>query len=637
MRSPNAKLKGGMGGKMQFKTAAKTFNRVLKYLSPYKAVLVVAFFFLFLNIAANVGGTFLLSTLIDRYILPLSKNYSAEQFKGFLTLIGIMAGVYFTGALVHFVFNRIMVYITTKVMEKIRNEMFEHMQKLSIKYYDTHTHGELMSLYTNDTDTLRELLENGLPNMINSFVTVLSIFVFMLVLSPLLTVFVVLMLAVMLFVTGKMGGRIGKYFAKQQQMLGSLNGFSEEHIEGQKVVKVFNREKHEMQAFDNLNGMLFEAAKSANTFANILMPIMGNISYINFSLTAMIGTLFALLGFGGMTLGKLASFLQYTRQVGMPIAQIAQLANVIFMALAGAERIFKFLDEKEEVDFGYVTLVNVKEDENGNLSETNERTGVWAWKHPHKEAGTVTYPKLHGAVEFDGVTFGYEENKTVLFDINLKANDGEKIALVGSTGAGKSTITNLLNRFYDVPDGKIRFDGINVNKIKKDDLRKSLGMVLQDVHLFSGTVRDNIRYGRLDATDEEVENAAKIANAHSFIMQLPQGYDTVLKGDGSNLSQGQRQLLSIARAVAADPPVLILDEATSSIDMRTERLIEKGMDSLMENRTVFIIAHRLSTVRNADKIVVLEHGRIIEQGNHKELIEKKGKYYDLYTGAFELE
>ena len=527
--------------------------------------------------------------------------------------------------------------MTTQIQRNIRDQMFENMQKLPIRFFDTHANGDIMSCYTNDTDTLRELMANGVPYLISNGLTVLAIFIMMLVLNPLLTLFIIVMLVIMFAIVKFVGGKSGKHFVRQQKAIGVLDGYVEEHIEGMRVVKVFCHEDAEKEAFDRINGELRGASRKAHTYANILMPILGNLSYVNYAITAIAGTLFALSGVAGMTIGKLISFLQFSRQFSAPIGQMSQQMNSILMALAGAERIFALIDAKPEEDEGYVTLVNAEEAEDGTLTESDSFTGKWAWKHYHKADDTTTYVKWTGEVEFEDVTFGYVPEKTVLKHINLVAEPGQKIALVGSTGAGKTTITNLINRFYDVEDGKIRYDNINIKKIQKPALRRSLGMVLQDTHLFKGTVRDNIRYGKLDATDEEVENAAKLANADAFIRHLPEGYDTMLSGDGSNLSQGQRQLLSIARAAVANPPVLILDEATSSIDTRTEKLIEKGMDSLMRGRTVFIIAHRLSTVRNADMILVLEHGEIIERGNHEQLIAQKGRYYQLYTGAFELE
>ena len=614
-----------------------TFRRILSYFAPYKGRVVLAGISLVLNVAATVGGTFMLSVIIDDYIGPLASGASGVTMADFALMTGIMAAMYLVGVLLQYTYNWIIVNMTTQIQRNIRDQMFENMQKLPIRFFDTHANGDIMSCYTNDTDTLRELMANGVPYLISNGLTVLAIFIMMLVLNPLLTLFIIVMLVIMFAIVKFVGGKSGKHFVRQQKAIGVLDGYVEEHIEGMRVVKVFCHEDAEKEAFDRINGELRGASRKAHTYANILMPILGNLSYVNYAITAIAGTLFALSGVAGMTIGKLISFLQFSRQFSAPIGQMSQQMNSILMALAGAERIFALIDAKPEEDEGYVTLVNAEEAEDGTLTESDVFTGKWAWKHYHKADDTTTYVKWTGEVEFEDVTFGYVPEKTVLKHINLVAEPGQKIALVGSTGAGKTTITNLINRFYDIEDGKIRYDNINIKKIQKPALRRSLGMVLQDTHLFTGTVRDNIRYGKLDATDEEVENAAKLANADAFIRHLPEGYDTMLSGDGSNLSQGQRQLLSIARAAVANPPVLILDEATSSIDTRTEKLIEKGMDSLMRGRTVFIIAHRLSTVRNADMILVLEHGEIIERGNHEQLIAQKGRYYQLYTGAFELD
>ena len=614
-----------------------TFRRILSYFAPYKGRVVLAGISLVLNVAATVGGTFMLSVIIDDYIGPLASGASGVTMADFALMTGIMAAMYLVGVLLQYTYNWIIVNMTTQIQRNIRDQMFENMQKLPIRFFDTHANGDIMSCYTNDTDTLRELMANGVPYLISNGLTVLAIFIMMLVLNPLLTLFIIVMLVIMFAIVKFVGGKSGKHFVRQQKAIGVLDGYVEEHIEGMRVVKVFCHEDAEKEAFDRINGELRGASRKAHTYANILMPILGNLSYVNYAITAIAGTLFALSGVAGMTIGKLISFLQFSRQFSAPIGQMSQQMNSILMALAGAERIFALIDAKPEEDEGYVTLVNAEEAEDGTLTESDVFTGKWAWKHYHKADDTTTYVKWTGEVEFEDVTFGYVPEKTVLKHINLVAEPGQKIAFVGSTGAGKTTITNLINLFYDIEDGKIRYDNINIKKIQKPALRRSLGMVLQDTHLFTGTVRDNIRYGKLDATDEEVENAAKLANADAFIRHLPDGYDTMLSGDGSNLSQGQRQLLSIARAAVANPPVLILDEATSSIDTRTEKLIEKGMDRLMRGRTVFIIAHRLSTVRNADMILVLEHGEIIERGNHEQLIAQKGRYYQLYTGAFELD
>ena len=622
------------------KDGKKTLLRILRYLEEYRFQLVLVALLVVVSSGAGVVGTYFLKPIIDNDIAPWIGSGNPD-LRGLLHSIILLAAIYAAGALCTYAYNRIMVNIAANSLYKMRMDMFTHMQTLPIRYFDSRTHGEIMSRYTNDIDTLRNMMSQSVPQLISSGITVAGVFIMMLVLSIPLTILVVLMMLTIFGVIKLVGGKSALYYRNQQKAIGAVNGYIEEMIEGQKVVKVFCHEEESKQRFDVINGALCDAASKANTFASILMPIMNNLSYIHYALTAIIGATLTILtgqremGIFALGLGALVSFLQYTRSFAQPITQVSQQFNVILNALAGAERIFALLDEKPEVDDGYVTLVNVKEKPDGTIEETAQRTGHWAWKHPHHD-GTLTYVPLRGAVTFENVEFGYEPGKTVLNGISLYAEPGQKIAFVGSTGAGKTTITNLINRFYDVPDGKIRYDGININKIKKADLRRSLSMVLQDTHLFTGTVMENIRYGRLDATDEEVIAAAKLANAHWFISHLPDGYDTMLTGDGANLSQGQRQLLAIARAAVADPPVLILDEATSSIDTRTEALIEKGLDQLMEGRTVFVIAHRLSTVRNSHAIMVLEHGEIIERGSHEELIAKKGRYYQLYTGMFEL-
>ncbi len=608
------------------KDAGKTIKRILTYLLDYKIHLVFVVIGIIFSSVASIAGTYLLKPVINNL------TSSADIPKLVRTLI-LMGTFYALGIIGTFMYNRLMLTISSGTLEKIRVQLFTHMQSLPIKYFDTHTHGELMSRFTSDTDTMREMLSQSIPQLFTSVISVIGVFTAMLVLSPILTVLVVAMLFLILAVIKKIGAKSSVYFKEQQREIGKVNGYIEEMIEGQRVVKVFCHEDKVKGDFDVINENLCNAATSANTCANILMPIMGNLSYMHYAITAAAGAFLVIKGVIG-DIGTIASFLQFTRSFSQPITQMSQQFNSVLSALAGAERIFEVLDEKSEEDNGNVTLVKA-EKKDGRIVETDKYTGMWAWKIPEKTGG-FSYIRLKGDVRFHNVTFGYEENKTVLNNVSLYAKPGQKIAFVGSTGAGKTTITNLINRFYDVPDGKISYDGININRIKKADLRRSLAFVLQDTHLFTGTVKENIRYGNLYATDDDVVNAAKLANAHSFIMHLPKGYDTHLSSDGANLSQGQRQLLSIARAAVANPPVLVLDEATSSIDTRTESLIEKGMDSLMHGRTVFVIAHRLSTVRNSDAIMVLENGSVIERGNHEELIEQKGKYYSLYTGAFEL-
>lgn len=614
----------------------KTAKRLLKYVTgTYKKEFIIVFVCIILCSIATISVSLSMKFLLDYYILPLVGNAN-PNFSGLYQAMVVLACIFLLGVVASFLYSRLMVKIGQGVLKRVRDEMFEHMQTLPIRYFDQNTNGSIMSLYTNDTDALRQMINQSIPQVLMSAITIVVTFISMLVLSPLLTILAVAMIFVLFLVARKLGGNSGKYFIRQQIDLADVTGFVEERMNGQRVIKVFNHERISEEEFDKLNERLYISSSKAHTFASVMGPVMGNIGNIQFVLTAILGGILLVTGVGGMTIGTIVSYMQFTKSFTQPFMQVAQQFNSIIMALAGAERIFNMIDEEPEVDNGYVTLVNARKDSNGNLVECKERTGTWAWKHPHQEDGSVTYTELKGDVRFYDMSFGYTEDKMVLHDLTLYAKPGQKLAFVGSTGAGKTTITNLINRFYDVQDGKIRYDDININKIKKADLRRSLGIVLQDTHLFTGTIMENIRYGKLDASDEEVYEAARLAYADQFIQRLPNGYQTMLSGDGEELSQGQRQLLAIARAAVANPPVLILDEATSSIDTRTESIVQKGMDNLMKGRTVFVIAHRLSTIRNSDAIIVLEHGRIIERGTHEDLIKEKGTYYQLYTGKLEL-
>lgn len=635
------------GARVPMKFDIKVIKRLLTYMKPFRGLLIIVGICIVANAAASVSSSLFIKTLIDDNIMPIVEakaNGAAADFSGLIRTLFLMGGIFLVGAISALFQSRLMATISQGVLKKIRDEMFSHMQTLPIKYFDTHTHGDVMSFYTNDADAMQQMLSQALPQFLSSGITVIAVFCSMLSLSIWLTLVVVVVLALIMFITAKVAGKSGTFFIRQQKSMATLNGYIEEMVNGQRVIKLFCREDKAKEGFDERNAELSENICKANAFANVLMPINNCMGYLLYVIIAIVGAVLAInnamnvacFSVDILSLGSIAAFLQLSRSFIGPIGQVSQQLNSVAMAMAGAGRIFKLLDEESETDNGYVTLVNAKYDENGNLTETEERTHIWAWKHPHGD-GTLTYTELKGNVVLDDVDFGYVPEKTVLHNISIYAEPGQKIAFVGATGAGKTTITNLINRFYDIADGKIRYDGININKIKKADLRRSLGVVLQDVNLFTGTVMDNLRYGKPDATDEECIAAAKLANADGFIRMLSDGYNTVLKGDGSGLSQGQRQLISIARAAVADPPVMILDEATSSIDTRTEAIVQKGMDALMKGRTVFVIAHRLSTVKNSDVIMVLDHGRIIERGSHDKLIAEKGQYYRLYTGAFELE